>query len=180
MSCYWKSIGMGWVAGMRAMTAPALVSAHLSSRPGASTEGPIGLLARNEVATGLHFLAAGEMAADKTPWIPDRISPPALAARAISGALVGAALTSEEDGDRKVGAVLGSLAAVAASFGMYHLRKNLGNSLHVPDTILGTLEDAAALGAGHYILGDCCTSVVDCAREPAAPATEAEPALAAA
>src|SRR5437588_9286113 len=104
---YLQAVGMGAVAGMRSMAAPALVSDRLSKDEEAAGTGLVGFMAQPRVALGFKLLAAAEAIADKTPWVPDRTSPPALVGRAVAGALVGAVLCAR-DGERpEVGAALG-------------------------------------------------------------------------
>jgi uncharacterized membrane protein len=154
---YLKAIGMGVVAGMRSMTAPALVSHELNRTRSRKLERtPLAFLASPEAAAVTQFLALGEIAADKTPWIPDRISPPALIARGLSGALAGAAVCCGDEeppeAGAAIGAVIGAASALASAFTMYHLRKRLGEELRVPDPFLGALEDAVAVGGGLLVL----------------------------
>ena len=150
---YLKAIGMGVVAGMRSMTAPALVSHELNRTHSRELDDtPLAFLATPAAETVTRFLAQGERAADKTPWIPDRISPLGLTARGVSGALAGAALCSGDGYLPEAGAAMGAVGALVSAFAMYHLRKRLGEALRVPDPLLGALEDAVAVGGGLLIL----------------------------
>jgi uncharacterized membrane protein len=151
---YLHAVEMGAVAGMRSMAAPAMVSDRLSRADGhAPEEGIIGFLADPAVAKGLKALAAGEMLADKTPWIPDRTASISLVGRGMAGALVGAALCARRDGCRpEVGALLGMASALAATYAAFHLRRALARELHVPDPVLGAVEDALVVAAGRRTL----------------------------
>jgi uncharacterized membrane protein len=150
---YLKAAGLGVVAGMRSMTAPALISHELARTHDASVEqSSLRFLCTSEAAAAFKVLAAGEVAADKTPWIPDRTSPVGLIGRGLSGALVGAALCTGNECLPEAGAAIGALSALAAAFAAYHLRKRLGRELRVPDPVIGVLEDAAAAGFGLLIL----------------------------
>src|SRR5438128_1957274 len=80
----------------------------------------------------LKVLAAGELVADKLPWIPDRTSPVALVGRAFTGAVSGMDVAQRDGGRPEAGAVLGAVSAVAASFAAYHLRRELRRRTHVP------------------------------------------------
>ncbi len=141
--------GAGWVAGMRAASAPALVNAYLSRyfiryllpQPARALSSPR--------ATKLLWVSAfGEMIGDKLPFAPNRTDPPALIGRTLSGALVGVALSAARHERREVGAVVGGLAAVASSFVMMNLRKQIGESTGLPDPAVALMEDAIVLGAG--------------------------------
>lgn len=149
---YLKALGLGIVAGMRSMTPPALLAHELHRTGSRNLDGtPLQFLATPQAAAVTPILAVSEIIADKTPWIPDRISPPGLIARSVSGALVGAALCSGDEDQPLVGAVLGSVSALAAAFAAYHLRKRLGEE-GIPDPVLAVLEDALAVGGGLLIL----------------------------
>lgn len=72
-----RTLGLGAVAGVRSMSAPALLS-RAASR--GSIEGiedtPFAFLSSPRTARILTVLAVGEALADKLPFSPDRISPP--------------------------------------------------------------------------------------------------------
>ena len=140
--------GIGLIAGLRSMAAPALVSHHLSQR---SRGRAPGLLASSRTAAVLKLLAAGEMVGDKTPFIPNRTDPPALAGRALSGALSGAALAGARGGSPLGAALIGSTAAVGSTFLAYNLRREAGRRSGIPDFLLGLVEDVVVLTAGSNI-----------------------------
>lgn len=150
---YLKIIGMGLVAGMRSMTAPAQVSHHLTRlQPSPLADSPLAFMGRSDVATGFTVLAAGEMIGDKLPFTPNRTDPPGLIARALSGALVGAALATHEKKCPYSGATLGAVAAVAGTFAAYHLRKTVRETLQTPDFPVAIGEDAVAVAGGQCVL----------------------------
>jgi uncharacterized membrane protein len=135
------------------MTAPALVSHELNRTQSRElNDTPLAFLATPAAEAVTRLLAQGERAADKTPWIPDRISPVGLIGRGVSGALVGAALCFGNGELPEAGAAFGAASALVSAFAMYHLRKRLGEALRVPDPLLGALEDAVAVGGGMLIL----------------------------
>ncbi len=153
LKLYARAAGLGVIAGLRSMTAPALISRFSAEK---------GLFAKNasqQPAWGTHpaalllgALAVGEMVFDKLPIAPKRTLPGSLFFRAASGALVGATLFAAKREDRMRGAVAGAIGAVAATYGAYHLRKALGEHWHVPDPVLGLVEDAIAVGTGISVL----------------------------
>lgn len=150
---YLKAIGMGIVAGMRSMTAPAQVSHHLSrAQPSPLADSPLAFMGRSDVAAGFTVLALGEMTADKLPFMPNRTDPPGLIGRALSGALVGAALAAHEKECPYTGATLGAAAAIAATFAAYHLRKNIRTTLQVQDLPVALGEDVLAVAGGQCVL----------------------------
>lgn len=148
-----KTLGLGAVAGLRSMSAPALLSqaARIGEVDGLEDTRFAPLLS-SKVSSILYVLAAGEMVADKSARIPSRISPPALFGRAASGALVGAALFVSGERRGVSGAALGALAAVAAAYASYYARAGVGEALGVPDQVLGLLEDEIVLLGGSRLL----------------------------
>jgi uncharacterized membrane protein len=145
--------GLAAIAGLRSTAAPALLSRAV--RRG-DVEGlqdtPFAALGSPKVSTALQLMMIGEMVADKTPFIPSRTSPPALLGRAVSGALVGAALFASGERRPVSGAALGSLSAVAAAYAGENLRVKGAEKLGVPDQILALLEDGIVLFGGTRLL----------------------------
>jgi uncharacterized membrane protein len=143
------TLGLAAIAGLRSMAAPALLARAV--RRGDLDAPNLPSLAKKEVSGLLSILAAGEMAADKTPFIPARTSAPALLGRLLSGALVGATLFASEGRHGSSGAVLGALSALGAAYAGEGLRA-AGTRKGIPDPILGTLEDRAVLTIGTRLL----------------------------
>lgn len=150
---YLEAAGLGAIAGMRSMAAPALLSRRLSerrwARPGSFPER---LLSSDTAAKVFTALGAGEMIADKVPGMPNRTAPPGLLGRALSGALVGAAAATAQRERGAVGAAIGASAAVAATFASFHLRQLMDRKLHLPDALVGAVEDAAVIGGGKKLV----------------------------
>ncbi len=116
MNTYGPSFGIGFVTGLRSMTATAALSwaASLGRTrtgwiPGSSRPRALAVLA-----------ALGEMAGDKMPFAPDRRIVPSFLARLAIGALGGAALAERNvsllggAASGMAGAVLGTLLGRAA------------------------------------------------------------------
>ena len=135
------------IAGMRSMAAPALVTHFLARQP-TTANFPAHYLQSPTTARWAKVLAVGEIMGDKLPGVPDRISFPALIARAASGALVGAALCQANGEPAAKGACLGGLTAVASAYGSYYLRRALGQWTGLADPIWGALEDAWVIKSG--------------------------------
>lgn len=147
--------GMGAIAGMRSMAAPALLSRRLvrTKRPGEwlrrrARFSAVRLLDSRRSATGLTALAAGEMVADKVLVVPRRTKLFPLTGRALSGALVGAVIAARRGGSQPMGALAGAVAAVGASHLAYRLRKGAAEGLGIPDFALALVEDAVVVSAG--------------------------------
>jgi uncharacterized membrane protein len=150
---YLQALGLGVIAGLRSMTAPALLSDYLQRTGLAEQVTP----SRNPLAwpqfTPLFkLLAAGELIADKLPFIPNRTDLGPLLGRALTGAAVGATLCQVHHASPLIGAGCGCLGALAGTFGGYQLRRQLGRWLHIPDPILGAVEDSLAAGSGLALL----------------------------
>ena len=142
---------IGVVAGLRSLTAPAVVA-------WAAFLGWINLqhtwaswMANIITVVILSVLAVGELVNDKLPKTPARTAPPIFAARLItggfSGAVIGAAWhwTFTSLGAGVIGAVLGTL-------GGYHARKALVAIRNGQDLPIALLEDAVAILGGFAIL----------------------------
>ncbi len=126
---YLRSLGIGAVAGLRSMTAPAA-----TLRSGGSSWAPL--------ATAL---AAGECLADKLPQAPSRLFPPALIFRILSGGYCGGEIAVRGNASRLGGTALGAAGAVAAAYGGYALRMYLTETLRLPGFPIAALEDGVAV-----------------------------------
>ncbi|GAA4005633.1 hypothetical protein GCM10022408_16780 [Hymenobacter fastidiosus] len=146
---FWQALGAGALAGLRSITPLATLSGSLAKNKSATlATSPLRFLQSKTAATALKLMAGAEMVADKVPGMPDRTAPNVLLGRAVSGALIGATIyKAGKDRQMAVGAVLGSLAAVAATFASFHLRKSLGEQTPVPDTAWAVAEDATVLSS---------------------------------
>ena len=144
-----RTLGLGAVAGVRSMSAPALLSRAASRGRIEGIEAtPFAFLASPRAARILTALAVGEALADKLPFSPDRISPPGLVGRMVSGGLVGAALFASAQRRATIGAGLGLLASAAASYPSYFLRVKTQEWFGLPNWAVGLAEDVLAKGTG--------------------------------
>ncbi len=144
--------GIGAVAGLRSMTAPALVSQAARTGSIDLTTGPVAFLGTQKAADIVTGIAVAELVADKLPSTPDRIEPFPLAARAISGAIVGAAVCSARRKDPGPGALVGALAAIGAAFLGFALRRTLTRDAKIPGFLVALAEDAAAVAIAVAVL----------------------------
>lgn len=143
---------IGVVAGLRSLTAPALVSwaAHRGWLKLADTQ--LAFLGSTAAVAIFFLLAAGELIADQLPFVPARTKPPGLITRIMLGGLSGAALAVAGTQSMTLGAILGAAGGVVGAFGGYQARARLVNALNVPDFVIATLEDAIAIGSGFLIV----------------------------
>jgi uncharacterized membrane protein len=121
-------------------------AALLGAAAGLRTASPVaalaasGRLGRGRVARLALLAAAGELVADKLPFVPARTSAPALGGRIASGAFVGTAR-----GGGPQAAAVGAAFAVFAAFGGQHTRQWLGRRTGRADWQIAIAEDALAL-----------------------------------
>lgn len=146
---HWQVICLGILAGMRSMSAPAISSRMLSKHHSDSLEHtPLNFMQSGTTANVLTAMSIGEFVGDKMPSAPNRIAPPALIGRCISGALAGAGIYKAGGKNLLAGALLGSAIAAASTFGSFYLRKSMVKHAHLIDPIIGSIEDAIVLGSG--------------------------------
>jgi uncharacterized membrane protein len=136
------------VAGLRSMTAPALVSRAAASGDLVLRNSRLRVLARSSPAKTFMLLAAGEIIADKAPFIPNRTDAGPLVARMVSGGLCGAALCLAGRQPAMAGAVIGSLAAIGGAFLGYQVRRHAVQEQHLPDLGVALTEDLLAITGG--------------------------------
>jgi uncharacterized membrane protein len=136
--------GFGVLAGMRSLSAPALLGRELSRPRGLFGRHPFQDYALRRGARALTVLAAGELAADKAPFTPPRTRFPVLAARIASGAITGATLARRERRPVLGFVLVGAAAALASSYAFYGLRRLATRRLRLPNVAAGFLEDSLA------------------------------------
>jgi uncharacterized membrane protein len=141
------AFGIGVVAGLRSMTAPAVTAwaAHLGwIHLGGSSLAFMG----SAWAVGVFTLGAlGELVADQLPQTPARTKPGQLAARIVMGALCGACVARAGGDSLPLGAVLGAIGGIVGAFAGYRARVGLVGALKVPDAAIAVPEDLVAIGA---------------------------------
>jgi uncharacterized membrane protein len=149
----WRTLGLGAIAGLRAMAAPAMLSRSVvEGRVEGLENTPFMALRSSRVSTALRVLEIGEVIADKTPLVPSRTSPPAFLGRAASGAVVGATLFACEGRSTVMGGALGAVSAMVAAYAAERLRVQITQKLGVPNVIAGVLEDGIVLFGGPRLL----------------------------
>jgi uncharacterized membrane protein len=142
------AFGIGVVAGLRSLTAPAVVAwaAHLGWID--LSRSPLAFMGSGW-ATGIFtLLAVLELVADQLPATPARTTAGPLTARIVMGMLTGACLGTAGGVSLWAAAILGALGAVAGAFGGYRARVGLVRALRVPDFPVALLEDLVAIGLG--------------------------------
>lgn len=110
-----------------------------------TTAGPAALAVRGRISGRARILtliaAAGELAVDKTPLVPDRVGPPSLGGRIAAGAYTGRAVAGP------AGIAVGAASAAIGSFATFRARGLATERTGLPDPVVAVAEDAVALGA---------------------------------
>ena len=144
------ALGIGIVAGLRSLTAPAVVAwgAHLSwlNLHGS----PLAFMGSTAAVAVFSLLAIGELVADKLPMTPKRTAPAPLIARIIIGGLCGACLCTSTGQSLVVGALLGAIGGAVGAFLGYGIRRRL--DLHIKDFLVAICEDVVAVGLALFLV----------------------------
>ena len=143
---------IGFVAGLRTMTSPAVVSwaAHLGWLNLQNSK--LAFLGSLAAVGFLTAGAIGEFIADKLPRTGKRTAPGPLFARMISGGLCGAALFIASNQSTAIGVVLGAIGSLGGSFAGYYARTGLVRRLAVADISVAIPEDLVAIGLAILIV----------------------------
>jgi uncharacterized membrane protein len=135
---------IGVVAGLRSLTAPAVVSWAVRLGWLHPESSRLAFMGNAATAYILSLLAIGELFADQLPNTPSRKSPPGFIARILTGGMCGAVFGSA--GQALVaGAFAGVLGAIAGTLGGYEARARLARLLG-KDLPAALIEDAIAIG----------------------------------
>lgn len=134
---------LGFATGLRSMTPLAVVCWFAYNGQLSADWAP--WISRLSVAIVLTLFALGELAADKTPRIPDRISPAPLIWRLVLGGFAGAIAATSMQGPGLEGVVLGVIGALIGSFGGYMLRRDMDQKLDCKDWHVAIGEDVIAI-----------------------------------
>ena len=139
------AVGIGIVAGLRSLTAPAAVSwgAHLGLLDLHGSA--LSFMGSTAAVIVFSLLAVAEYVADLLPATPRRTTPGPLMARIVMGGLSGACLCASGGRSVLLGTVLGGLGAVMGAFGGYEARTRLVQALRGKDWIIAVSEDVVAI-----------------------------------
>ena len=127
------AFGIGVVAGLRALTAPAVVcwAAHLQWIDLQHTH--LAFMASIIALIIFTLAAVAEIVNDKLPKTGSRTAPPSVVIRMITGGLSAATLTAGASHSLWMGALLGVIGALVGTFGGYQIRTRTVKALHSPD-----------------------------------------------
>jgi uncharacterized membrane protein len=148
---YLLALLIGMIAGLRALTAPAVVS--WATRLGWLHVENTWLVFLGSAAAPYIFtvLAIGELITDKLPKTPSRKAPPGFIARILTGGLSGAAIGAT-GASWVVGLAAGVIGAVVGTLGGYEFRSRLVKATGGNDLPIALLEDVIAVGGAFLIV----------------------------
>ena len=149
---YIGCFSIGIIAGLRSLTAPALVS--WATRLGwLDLSGSwLSFLSSRAAVLILSLLAVGELIADKLPKTPNRTDLGPLLFRAITGGFSSMAICASAHQSPGIGAMLGVLGGIAGAFAGYEIRHRLVGTFGLPDIGVAVAEDVFAIGGGLLIV----------------------------
>ena len=139
---------LGCVAGLRSLTAPAIVcwAAHLGWLHFAGTT--LAFLGRPAMLIVITILAVAEQIADKLPKTPARTSLTGLTSRIVLGGGSGLVLSASVGGILLLGAIAAIIGALVGTFAGYNIRHSLVARVHLPDFAVALAEDLIAIAGG--------------------------------
>ncbi len=149
MTIYLLALLVGFVAGLRAITAPAMVSwaAYLGWLDLSETF--LSFLGNAWARWILTLLALLELVTDQLPSTPSRTVPVQFGTRIVTGALSGAAVGTDQ-GLMIPGLLAGIIGAIIGTLGGRAFRSRLAR-VFGSDRPAALIEDAIAIGAALWI-----------------------------
>jgi len=145
---------LGFVDGLRSMTAPAVVcwAAHLGWLHFAGTK--LAFIDHPATLVVFTLLALGELVVDKLPKTPARTAPVGLTARIVLGGASGLALAAGAgmSFSLPLAGVIASIGAIVGAFAGYHVRRAVVLKAHLPGLVVAIAEDAIAIAGGLLIV----------------------------
>jgi len=112
------AVGIGAVAGLRTLAAPAVLAWAAKRRWIRLGNSPFATIISAQASTRLTDLAVSELIADKLPFTPSRLKAGPLASRVVSGAVCGATIYGVVERPLVEGAVLGGVGAIAGALAL--------------------------------------------------------------
>ncbi len=140
------AFGIGVVVGLRALTAPAVVSwaAYLGWLN--LNDSPVAFMGSIWAVGIFSLLAIFEFVGDLLPRTPKRTAPAPLTARILMGGLCGVCLAISANQSPAIGAVVGGIGGVVGAFAGYEIRRRLVTGLNIKDIFIAIPEDLIAIG----------------------------------
>lgn len=146
------AFGIGFTAGLRSLTPPAIVAwaAHLGWLNLTNT--PLAFMGSIITVVILSLLALFELFLDLQPSTPKRTAPAPLIARIGTGGLCGASVCAGAHQSLIVGAILGAVGGIIGAFAGYEIRKKLVGALNIKDRFVALLEDLLTIGLAYFFV----------------------------
>ena len=143
---------IGFVAGLRSLTAPAAVSwaAHLGWLDLQDTG--LAFVGSTLTVVILSLAALFEYVADLLPTTPRRTMKGPLIGRVVLGGFSGACLTVAANQSWLLGAIAGAIGGVVGAFSGYEIRRRLVSGLKVKDAFVAIPEDLIAIGLAFLLV----------------------------
>jgi uncharacterized membrane protein len=142
------SLGIGFVTGLRSLTAPALIAWAVRLGWMNLQNSPLAFMGSRWSVILFSILALGEFIGDLLPQTPSRTSALPLIFRIFIGLAAGSAIAISGGFMVPLGAACGAVGAIAGAFAGYQARFHLVRALHVPDWTVAIPEDFIAIGLG--------------------------------
>jgi uncharacterized membrane protein len=146
------AFGIGIIAGLRSLTAPAIVAWAAHYRWLNVQHTSLSFIGSTPVVLIFTILAVVELVTDQLPSTPARTKAPGLSARIVLGGLSGAALALAGGLSSAWGGVLGAIGGLIGAFAGYQMRTSLVRALKVPDLGIAVLEDLVAIGGALFMV----------------------------
>ena len=142
------SFGIGIVAGLRSLTAPAIVSWAGYIGWLSVAVGPFWFVASIPVVVLLTAWALFELVIDKTTKIGDRTGPLGLIFRIVTSSFSGAVVSNAAGTGLTMGLVAGLFGGLIGTYGGYYLRKACVRRTSIGDLPFALVEDIIAICLG--------------------------------
>jgi uncharacterized membrane protein len=146
------ALGIGFAAGLRSLTPPAVVAwaAHLGWLN--LNNSPVAFMGSIIAVVIFSLLAVGELIADLLPSTPKRTAPAGLTARILMGGLCGASVCAAGNQSFIIGAILGALGGVIGTLAGYEVRRKSVTALNIKDIFIALLEDLVTIGLACFFV----------------------------
>ena len=144
------ALGIGFAAGLRSMTAPAVVSWTAHFRLLHLERSPLAFMGSIITMILFSVCAIGEYIADKLPTTPNRTAPVGLIARVVTGG--GGCVYAANEKSILVGMILGGVGGIIGAFSGYETRRWLVNTLKVKDIFIAIPEDLIAIFLAYQVV----------------------------
>jgi uncharacterized membrane protein len=147
------ALGIGFAAGLRAFTPPAVVAwaAHLGWLN--LNNSPLAFMGSIITAAIFSILALFELfVVDLQPTTPKRTTLFPLTARILTGGLCGACLCAASNQSLIIGAIFGGVGGIIGAFAGYEIRRKLVTGLNIKDIFIALLEDVVTIGLACFFV----------------------------